>query len=508
MRNWQAAFELPATIAAACLTLEYAVSGAAVARSWGDKVVLWLQRQILVNEEDASNWVQTYLQPGYNLNPMAFCVCVASVVLLMDGVKESKRVTNFFTATKVGLVLFMSVGGFILTRKENLVPFVPPQFGASSVLRGSTSCFFGYLGYDEVCCLGGESLNPKRDMPLAILWTLGIVTSLYVAASLALTGMQPYQNIDEMSAFPNAFHENNVHWAAQIAAFGEVFTLPVVVLISLMAQPRLQYAMAQDGLLPPIFGKVDPTGNLKNGTLLSGIFMTLIATVVPFQYLDDLISAGILLAFSMTNGSLILLRCESPSHDPLLLERLLVLYNALSLGTGLILSKSGSSYIAIFLSMIMVVATIATAIFLGRKCPRGIFFGGLRVSTGVGNINDQEGYFQTPCVPYLPLLGTFINWCLISQLEAFGLFLLLLYVGLATAFYFCFGAKHSVGNAGGWRHAHYERVQSTGMRQVIGPVEEEFLDVREDDILLRGISLPRVSQQNVKAKSSPQLSFS
>jgi len=86
--------------------------------------------------------------------------------------------------------------------------------------------------------------------------TLGIVTTLYVLAALALTGMQPYENISDVSGFPVAFASNGWNWASQIVAFGEVFTLPIVVLIGLLAQPRLQYALAQDGLLPPIFAKV------------------------------------------------------------------------------------------------------------------------------------------------------------------------------------------------------------------------------------------------------------
>ena len=202
--------ELPAVLAAACLTLEYMVSGAAVARSWGDKMVLWLH--------DELHWesAQKYLAPGYNLNPMAGCMSVACVLLLMDGVKESKMVTNVITAIKVALVVFMIVGGFVLWNGSNLQPFLP--YGTAGVLRGATSSFFGYLGYDEVCCIAGEALHPERDMPRAVLSTLAILTLLYVLAALALCAMQPYQEMSDTSAFPSAFRYNGVEWAAQIAA--------------------------------------------------------------------------------------------------------------------------------------------------------------------------------------------------------------------------------------------------------------------------------------------------
>ena len=110
-------------------------------------------------------------------------------------------------------------------------------------------------------------------MPLSIVLTVTIVTVLYIIAALALTGMQPYEDISEVSGFPVAFYSRGWEWAAQISAFGEVFTLPIVVIISLMAQPRLQYALAKDGLLPEIFARVDDNGNIWHGTAISGIII-------------------------------------------------------------------------------------------------------------------------------------------------------------------------------------------------------------------------------------------
>lgn len=208
--------ELPAVLSAACLTLEYLVSGAAVARSWGDKVVLWLQ--------DELGWeqAQTYLDPGFGLNPMAFLISTACVLLLVDGVRESKFVTNVFTVLKVALVIFMTVGGYCLLDGSNLKPFVP--YGSAGVLRGATSSFYGYLGFDEVCCISGEAKHPERDVPRAVLWTLSIVSLLYVLASLALTGMQPSEQMSDTSAFPEAFRYNNVEWAAQLSAVSSTDT--------------------------------------------------------------------------------------------------------------------------------------------------------------------------------------------------------------------------------------------------------------------------------------------
>ena len=200
--------EWPAVLAGACLTLEYGVSGAAVARSWGDKLMEWME------------WESSY---G---NPWAGLITLLSVILLSVGIQESKAVTNVMTVLKVALVLFMMVGGFLLWDVSNLQPFAPR--GVAGTLRGATSSFFAFLGYDEVCCLAAEAKHPSTDMPKAILYTIGIVTVLFGLASLALVGMVPTEQISETSGFPAAFAARGVDWAAHVTAMGEIITLPVV----------------------------------------------------------------------------------------------------------------------------------------------------------------------------------------------------------------------------------------------------------------------------------------
>ena len=203
--------ELPAYITAFMLTLEFLLSGSAVARSWGDKVVEWLLVELNVSAESIR-----FLQPGYGINPMACLVSIGTTLLVLMGVKESKLATDFFTWVKVFLVVFMTVGGFILFDPSNMKPLVPPEFGAAGILRGSISSFFGYLGFDAVCCVAGEAINAERNLPLSIMITLLIVTSLYIAAAVSLVGMQYYSYISPESGFPEAFKANNVEWAAQL----------------------------------------------------------------------------------------------------------------------------------------------------------------------------------------------------------------------------------------------------------------------------------------------------
>lgn len=443
--------QLAAVIAAACLTLEYGVAGAAVARSWGEKVVF------TVSGENKS-WL---ISGGMNIP--AFLVSAASTLLLIQGVKESKDATNLITAVKMLLVVFMILGGFWLSTTRDGTTSTRP-FSTAGILRGATSSFFGYLGYDEVCCVAGEAKNPVRDMPRAVLGTLGLVTVTYIAASIALTGMvEDTSSISPTSGFPSAFRSRNVEWAAEIAAWGEIITLPVVVLISLLAQPRLTFGMAQDGLLPSIFSKTDAHGNLVAGTLIQGTIMTFVAAFVPFTYLNDLISAGILVAFSLTDASLVVLRRESPPTNPGLLERCLVWYNILCFMTAILITHEGMLVLQSALASFTALSASVTLAYMTMHCPPSLHFGGnilqwtqsCNVMNSATDQHPESDYFQTPWVPFVPCLGMAVNWYLIAQLEVFGLFLLGLYLGIVVLLYlaFCLG-----GSAPSWARAAYQSV--------------------------------------------------
>mmetsp|Transcript_6523 Transcript_6523/g.9559 ORF Transcript_6523/g.9559 Transcript_6523/m.9559 type:complete len:250 (-) Transcript_6523:76-825(-) len=204
-----------------------------------------------------------------------------------------------------------------------------------------------------------------------------------------------------------------------------------------MAQPRLQFAMASDGLLPPIFSRIDSSGNLWHGTLISGVLMILVATCIPFTFLNDLISAGILLAFSLTDASVILLRQRNPLRHSCLLEKLLVAFNVISFITGLLLQAGTKVTAGKFLTVFNLLALIAIGFAIAKFCPEQ-------------PSGEPDAFFETPFVPYLPLLGQFLNWYLIGQLEMEGLLLLMGYIGLSVGFYFSYGAKHSFGNTVGW----------------------------------------------------------
>lgn len=168
-----------------------------------------------------------------------------------------------------------------------------------------------------------------------------------------------------------------------------------------MAQPRLNYTMAVDGVIPILFAGVDEEGNLANkGIKVCGTIMIAIATIVPFQYLDDLISSGILIAFTITDTSVILVRKSSPHDNPVMLERLIVIFHLLSFLSGLLLRNCSTETTGDAVR-IMTVLFCACTLFTGYRislCPSSEL-----------RPNTSADLFLTPFVPTLPLVGIFVS---------------------------------------------------------------------------------------------------
>ena len=224
---------------------------------------------------------------------------------------------------------------------------------------------------------------------------------------------------------------------------GEIVTLPLVVLVSFLAQPRLQYAMATDGLLPRLFSEVDRKGNLVKGIVVSGIICTVIAVFVPFKYLDDMISAGVLVSFNLTNASLIIIRrCDSSNPVPCTLS--LILFNIFSILLHILLVNIsfGSTLFTLSLQFssvgVLLLFLLLLTYFIYSKCPE---------NEDLESVNQ----FRVPGLPFVPLFGIFVNYLLLAQLSTSGILLVFVYFGIAATFYFGYGIHHSKGNNTGWR---------------------------------------------------------
>ena len=171
-----------------------------------------------------------------------------------------------------------------------------------------------FSGFDTVTCQAEETKNPQRDLPIGIIGSLAISTFLYVAISIVLVGMVPYQLIDLDAPISDAFGQHGLHWAEFIIALGAIVGITSVLLVTLLGQPRILMSMARDGLLPPFFEAVHPVyGTPYKSTALTGIIVAFIASLVPLSILVELVSIGTLLAFTIVCVSIILLRRAAPN---------------------------------------------------------------------------------------------------------------------------------------------------------------------------------------------------
>ncbi|RLN46088.1 hypothetical protein BBJ29_005210 [Phytophthora kernoviae] len=423
--------ELPAVVAAWLVSLEYGVSGSGVARSWATKVQDWLE------EEHPGHSYQWLNEDYYNLlGSVMMALCVG--VLLM-GVRFSKWFINIFTIVKVLVVLFIIIAGFAYTDMDNFSPFVPVRqdvdgtmaFGTQGIITGASSAFFGYVGFDEVCCLAAEAKNPKKIMPLAVIGVVLGIMFLSSFASLALSGLIPYLQADSFGA---GFEYQGQRWASQIVRAGETCTMPVVVLVSFLAQPRLNYALACDGLMPRIFAKVDEKGNLFVNTLITGVVFTVVALFIPFDTLWDIVSFGILLSFNMTNSSLLMVRMRkaSPSLAPKLIG--LMVGSAWFAAFFYQIGYSNEGYVwCLVLGIVFLVVTVIACFAMYFKCPQE---------------ETLPENFASPFVPFLPTLAVLANFYLAAQINYTGIYASCAWLAASVVFYFSYGYKHSAGRTG------------------------------------------------------------
>ena len=183
------------------------------------------------------------------------------------------------------------------------------------MISGAAIAFFAFIGFDVVATTAEGSRDTQRNVPIGILSSLAIVTVLYVAVSLVVTGMQSYTDIDPDDAAPlaTAFDSVGVEWIADIIAVGATIGLTVVVLILMMGQTRVAFAMARDGLLPPALAKVHPKyGTPHVITAITGVGVAVMSGFVDFETLGDLVSIGTLFAFVLVSIGVLVLRRTRP----------------------------------------------------------------------------------------------------------------------------------------------------------------------------------------------------
>jgi basic amino acid/polyamine antiporter, APA family len=252
--------------------------------------------------------------------PAMFIVAVLSTLLVI-GIRESANFNSIMVITKLSvIVLFIGIG-IAFIKVGNWHPFIPKnsgvsgQFGWSGILRGAGVIFFAYIGFDAVSTAAQESKNPQKDMPIGILGSLSISTVLYILVALILTGIVSYTALnvpDPVAVGVNAMGPG-MFWLRPIVKIAAIAGLSSVILVMLMAQPRIFFSMSKDGLLPPVFSKVHPRFKTPYiSTIMTGSVALVLAGILPISILGELVSIGTLLAFAIVCVSIIVLRKSKP----------------------------------------------------------------------------------------------------------------------------------------------------------------------------------------------------
>jgi APA family basic amino acid/polyamine antiporter len=271
----------------------------------------------------------------------AIVVSLLVMWMLIRGTKFSSRFNLVVVAIKLVVIATVIVVGITLVDTSNWVPFIPESqpvdgseggfrelplittllgiepavFGVAGVISGAAVVFLAFIGVDIVATTAEEAKNPQRDVPIGILGSLAIVTVLYAAVSLVVTGVQSYEEIDpdDQAPLATAFDAAGVGWMGDLISIGACIGLVVVAMILMLGQSRVAFAMARDGLLPRSLAQVHPTyGTPHRITLIAGAAIAAIAGLVDLRTLANLVNIGTLFAFILVSVAVLVLRKTRP----------------------------------------------------------------------------------------------------------------------------------------------------------------------------------------------------
>ncbi len=306
------------------MVLEYGVSASAVAVSWTGYFTSLLDHfgihlpPALTNAPLAftdSHLVTT----GALFNLPAVAIVLALTWVCYVGIKESSGANLAMVILKVSLIVIVIVVGSQYVNPANWHPFIPEnqgpeKYGWSGIIRGAALVFFAYIGFEATSTAAQEAKNPQRDLPIGTIASLAICTVLYIGMAAVLTGLLPYDQLGTPEPVVTAVRAHpELGWLRWLVEVGALIGLSSVILVMIIAQPRIFMIMGRDGLLPPVFAKIHPRYCTPYiNTVITGIGIALLAAVFPLDVLGDLVSMGTLIAFTAVCIGVMILRRTRP----------------------------------------------------------------------------------------------------------------------------------------------------------------------------------------------------
>jgi basic amino acid/polyamine antiporter, APA family len=315
------------------LVLELALGAATVSVGWSGYLAQGLSDIGVTLPPSVAGEEATFNIP-------AIVIALAMTAVLVFGIKLSSRFTAVIVAIKLAIVLLIILVGVFNLQAENYSPFIPPAepteagsgwdapliqtlfgfapttFGWGGVIAGASIVFFAFIGFDIVATAAEETRDPARDMPRGIIGSLVICTTLYVAVSLVVVGMQNYSELNPEAPLADAFSAQGMPIFATLISLGALIGLTSVVMILMLGQSRVLFAMSRDRLLPPALATVHPRfGTPYKITIGTGIFVAILAGLVPLSELAELVNIGTLFAFVLVSVGVAILRRTRPDLE-------------------------------------------------------------------------------------------------------------------------------------------------------------------------------------------------
>ena len=296
------------------LILEYGVACVAVAIGWSGYFNKLLKLAGIELPYWATNPPQWAGGPEGSIAnfPAAIIVLLVTTILVI-GIKESARAAGMIVLLKLAVILFFIAVGAPTVNSDNWTPFMPNGF--EGVRAAAAIIFFAYIGFDAVSTAAEEAKNPQRDVPFGILGSLSVCTVLYISVAIVLTGLVPVRQIDIHAPVAEALTLVGFKWGAAIVAIGAVAGITSVLVVMMLGQIRVFFAMSRDQLLSPGLSTVHTRfGTPHRATILTGVVVAILSAFFQIGDAADMTNIGTFFAFVLVSFGVMLLRYTKPNQ--------------------------------------------------------------------------------------------------------------------------------------------------------------------------------------------------
>lgn len=416
-----------AFIAGGNILLEYVIGGAAVARSWTSYLATLCGKQ----PEDFRITAHSLAKDYNQLDPIAVGVCIAICIFAVLSTKGSSRLNYVASVVHLVVIVFIIVCGLIKADTKNYEPFAP--FGPRGIFKASAVLFFAYVGFDAVSTMAEETKNPAKDIPIGLVGSMVITTTLYCLLAITLCLMQPFTSIDPDAPFSVAFKNVGWSWAQYVVAAGALKGMTSVLLVGAVGQARYLTHIARTHMMPPWFGIVDAkTGTPVNATVVMLSATAIIAFFTKLSILSDLLSISTLFIFMLVAVALLVRRYYvtgvTTNADRNKLITCIVLIIGSSIATAAYWGLSTKGWIGYCITVpIWLLATVGLRVFVPHA--------------------REPKLWGVPLVPWLPSASIAINIFLLGSIDKGSFFRFGIWTAFLLLYYFFFGLHASYDTA-------------------------------------------------------------